>query len=58
MISSEPFSNDAWVRGWLSFGMTGGGIAFWAHVGGFAFGFVVMKLLGGARQRSGAWTER
>ncbi len=43
--------------GWLSLGGTGGGIAFWAHVGGFAFGFVTMKLFGGVRRPSRAWVE-
>jgi membrane associated rhomboid family serine protease len=33
----------------------GGGIAFWAHVGGFAFGFLLMRVAG--RRRSGAWIE-
>jgi rhomboid family protein len=48
--------------GFLARGMTGGGIAFWAHIGGFAFGFVAMKVIGlaGSRPRevSGAWVDR
>src|SRR5437867_9412966 len=31
---------------------SGGGVAWWAHVGGFAFGFVVMGALGGGRRRA------
>ena len=37
----------------LGFGGSGGGVAWWAHVGGFAFGIVAMWLLGlGARRTS------
>jgi len=37
---------------------SGGGVAWWAHIGGFAFGFVAMRLLGGGRRRtSEAWVE-
>ena len=32
------------VSGWASFGGEGGGVAFWAHVGGFAAGLVLVKL--------------
>jgi membrane associated rhomboid family serine protease len=35
----------------LGFGGAGGGIAWWAHVGGFAFGIVAMWLLGLGRRR-------
>jgi hypothetical protein len=42
----------------LGFGGTGGGVAWWAHVGGFAFGLIVVKLLGGGGRRpSEAWVE-
>jgi len=35
-----------------------GGVAWWAHIGGFAFGFLVMLLFGRARGRaSGAWVQ-
>ncbi len=34
----------------------GGGIAFWAHIGGFAFGFLVMRVAG-RRRSSRAWIE-
>jgi membrane associated rhomboid family serine protease len=34
----------AWTAG-------GGGVAWWGHIGGFAFGFVAMKLLGRDRSR-------
>ncbi|MBI5708760.1 MAG: rhomboid family intramembrane serine protease [Candidatus Eisenbacteria bacterium] len=37
-------------------GSTGGGIAWWAHIGGFAFGWLAMRLLGGSR-RSQAWVR-
>jgi membrane associated rhomboid family serine protease len=30
----------------------GGGVAWWAHIGGFAFGFVVMRALGGGPRRA------
>jgi membrane associated rhomboid family serine protease len=44
--------------GFLSLGWSaaGGGVAWWAHVGGFGFGVLVMNLLGGVR-RSRAWVE-
>jgi membrane associated rhomboid family serine protease len=32
------------LSGVASFGQTGGGVAFWAHVGGFAAGVVLVKL--------------
>jgi membrane associated rhomboid family serine protease len=31
--------------GLLTLGWNGGGVAWWAHVGGFAAGFVLVKLL-------------
>ena len=34
------------VLGLGALGNTGGGIAFWAHVGGFAFGYLSMRALG------------
>ena len=42
--------------GFLSLGFgTGGGVAWWAHIGGFAFGLIAMRLMGGGRRRpSGA----
>jgi membrane associated rhomboid family serine protease len=46
--------------GFLTIGAAGAGIAFWAHVGGFAFGFLVMKLFGAPRrprEPSEAWVE-
>jgi hypothetical protein len=44
--------------GALSLGSgTGGGVAWWAHIGGFVFGLVVMRLLGGSRRPSQAWVE-
>ena len=36
----------------------GGGVAWWAHIGGFAFGFVGMKFLGATRRRpSEVWED-
>uniref|UniRef100_A0A832I035 Rhomboid family intramembrane serine protease n=1 Tax=Eiseniibacteriota bacterium TaxID=2212470 RepID=A0A832I035_UNCEI len=35
-------------------GAPGGGIAWWAHIGGFAFGIVGMRLFG-ERRRRGGW---
>ena len=32
------------VSGWVSFGGEGGGVAFWAHIGGFAAGVALVKL--------------
>jgi rhomboid family protein len=45
--------------GALSLGNTGGGgVAWWAHIGGFAFGLIGMPLFAGrSRRPSGAWTE-
>jgi membrane associated rhomboid family serine protease len=34
-----------------------GGVAFWAHIGGFAFGALAMLLVGRPRSRSRAWVE-
>jgi membrane associated rhomboid family serine protease len=42
----------------LGMGAGAGGVAWWAHVGGFAFGAAVMALFGGRRPRaSRAWIE-
>ena len=42
----------------LGFSTGGGGIAWWAHVGGFGFGIVAMWILGlGRRRPSEAWEE-
>jgi len=45
--------------GALSLGYsTGGGVAWWAHIGGFGFGYLAMWALGGMRPRtSQAWVE-
>jgi membrane associated rhomboid family serine protease len=40
--------------GLLSAGANGGGVAFFAHVGGFVFGYLVARLLVGAGARSPA----
>ena len=37
-------------------GGAAGGIAWWAHIGGFVFGMLVMQLAGGAR-KTRVWTE-
>ena len=42
--------------GSLSIGATGGGVAWWAHIGGFAFGMLVM-LQGRKPAPSEAWVE-
>jgi membrane associated rhomboid family serine protease len=44
------FVTSAWTPG-------GGGVAWWAHIGGFGFGYVTMRLFGAARARSTAWVE-
>jgi membrane associated rhomboid family serine protease len=42
----------------LSMGNAGGGVAFWAHVGGFAFGFVTLRIVvRRGRRVSEAWAE-
>ncbi len=47
------------ASGALSLGAGGGGVAWWAHIGGFLFGYAVMWLSGRIpRSRSGAWAER
>jgi len=38
-------------------GARGGGVAWWAHVGGFLFGIAAMKLLAPRRGMSDAWVE-
>ncbi len=45
--------------GFLSLGFGAqGGVAWWAHIGGFAFGMLAMRLFGGTRpQASHAWVE-
>ena len=45
-----PFVNVALIVANFAFGLAsasanGGGVAFFAHVGGFAFGFIVARLL-------------
>jgi membrane associated rhomboid family serine protease len=42
--------------GTLSIGATGGGVAWWAHIGGFVFGMLVM-LQGRKPARSAAWVQ-
>jgi len=32
------------VSGWVSFGAEGGGVAFWAHIGGFVAGVALVKI--------------
>ena len=39
-------------------GGRGGGIAWWAHIGGFVFGVIAMKLAAPRRDQSEAWLER
>ena len=44
------FVTSAWTPG-------GGGVAWWAHIGGFGFGYVTMRLFGAGRARSTARVE-
>jgi len=45
------------LYGTLTLGASGGGTAFWAHVGGFVFGLIVgLAALGGGSSR--AWVEK
>lgn len=39
-------------------GPASGGVAWWAHIGGFAFGYALMAWLGRSPKRSAAWVER
>jgi len=39
------------IPAFTSFGRLGTGIAFWAHVGGFVSGIVLIILMGGRRRR-------
>ncbi len=39
-------------------GAGSGGVAWWAHIGGFAFGYALMAWLVRPRARSEAWVER
>jgi len=44
--------------GALSLGYgAGGGVAWWAHIGGFAFGALTMKAFGRPRRRLEAWQD-
>ena len=48
------------LSGFLSLGATGGGVAWWAHIGGFVFGVVAIKLLDRRPKRrrvSRTWVE-
>ena len=40
--------------GFISMGFGGGGVAWWAHVGGFVFGLIAMRLLAAGRPRASA----
>jgi membrane associated rhomboid family serine protease len=44
------FITAAWTPG-------GGGVAWWAHIGGFGFGYLAMRIFGAPRPRSAAWVE-
>ena len=50
------------VSGWVSFGGEGGGVAFWAHVGGFVAGIVLVKMFARsdylAEHKSHHWRPR
>jgi membrane associated rhomboid family serine protease len=36
----------------------GGGVAFFAHIGGFLGGLLLVSVLGGPRNRTGGFTRR
>lgn len=40
-----------------SIGFTGGGVAYFAHLGGFAFGYLVTKLFVKPKSTTGRWVE-
>lgn len=40
-----------WLSGYLTIGVTGNMVAWWAHIGGFAAGAVLMLLLAPSRKR-------
>jgi len=39
------------ISGTLSLGSSSGGVAWWAHIAGFVYGFVVMGILSRRRRR-------
>ena len=43
--------------GTFALGSTGGGVAWWAHVGGFVFGMIAITMLRRQARRSEAWVE-
>jgi uncharacterized membrane protein YdfJ with MMPL/SSD domain len=43
--------------GTFALGSTGGGVAWWAHVGGFVFGMIAITMLRRQARRSEAWIE-
>jgi membrane associated rhomboid family serine protease len=43
--------------GFLSLGIARGGVAWWAHIGGFVFGMVAARLIAPRRRRSRAWVQ-
>ena len=45
------------VAGAISFGQGGGGVAWWAHIGGFVFGVVVAKITYPFRRRPESYAE-
>jgi membrane associated rhomboid family serine protease len=45
------------VSGTLSIGGAGGGVAWWAHIAGFVFGFVTMAVLSRRRRERYARAE-
>ncbi|MFN8586756.1 MAG: rhomboid family intramembrane serine protease [Candidatus Eisenbacteria bacterium] len=45
------------LSGTLALSGAGGGVAWWAHIGGFVFGMVTVAFLKRREQRSAAWVE-
>ena len=43
--------------GTLALGVGSGGVAWWAHIGGFVFGMIAITMLRRAGRRSTAWVE-
>jgi len=51
------FFSGALSLAWATGHTAGGGVAWWAHIGGFVFGMVAMKLAAPYRDASHAWVE-
>lgn len=53
----QAFNSFATLNMQAHVGMEGGGVAYWAHAGGFVFGAILGALLGLLSDRTGPYTE-